>query len=229
MLNEKEKEFAWDNSEKLDRNNESKKKKSATFKPFGKDGPDISLGTDKVSGKYAVPGTDFCFPPPKGNWDGPSLGLSIPTPVPGLFMTVSGGLSGGIKVPGLEMNLSGEQEKVGEDLSRVKITFLLANNEAITATFGGNIRIGVLGGVPMVAALEAGIEAAAEAKIEIIPQIAAQGEYLIDNEGQLHGSKSEVSASMGAAAGVEASLSLYIAGQIIMFKGDLFKLTLISN
>ena len=34
---------------------------------------------------------------------------------------------------------------------------------------------------------------------------------------------------MGASAGLEASLSLYLAGQIIIFKGDLYKLTLVKK
>jgi hypothetical protein len=204
---------------------------NATITPFGGDGPSINLSKSKGELSYAVPGSGFSFPPPKGEWEGPSLGMSIPTPIPGLFVQISGGLTGGISVPELEMKMGYAEDAVGKEKehTRVQVTFVMANSDVITATFGGNIRIGVLGGIPMVAAVEAGIEAAAEAKIEIAPEISGKAEYLLNSNGTVESSKEELGASLGASAGLEASLSLYIGGQIIMFKGDLYKLTLLSQ
>jgi len=199
-----------------------------TITPFGEDGPSIEIKKDEVSASYEIPGTGFAFPPPKGKWEGPSLSMPIATPVPGLFINITGGLEGGIKVPELEMGL-GISEKDRKDGSIVTIEFELANNDVITASFGGNVRIGVLGGVPMVAAIEAGVEAATEAKMEIAPKISGKGEYILDNAGNLVTSRTNLSASMGASAGLEASLALYLSGQLIVFKGDLFKLTLVSK
>ena len=205
---------------------------SATIKPFGDEGPTLKLQKDEGEISFELPGTGFSFPPPNGKWQGPSLELPIATPIPGLFINVSGGLEGGISIPALEMKMTYSQKKMGkhDDLTRVKVTFVLANGSEIAATFGGNIRVGVLGGVPMVAAVEAGIEAAAEAMLEIAPSISGQAEYLVNEETEEEiSSREQLSISMGASAGLEASLSLYVAGQIIMFKGDLFKLTLLSK
>jgi len=202
-----------------------------TIAPFGEDGPSIELKKDAASISYEVPGSGFAFPPPKGKWEGPSLNMPIATPIPGLFINITGGLEGGIVVPELKMNLGVSEKPIGDrkDVSMVKIEFELANKDVITASFGGNVRIGVLGGVPMVAAVEAGVEAATEAKMEITPKISGQGEYILDNSGDLVTSRTNISASMGASAGLEASLALYLSGQLIVFKGDLFKLTLVSK
>ena len=202
-----------------------------TIAPFGEDGPSIELKKDAASISYEIPGSGFAFPPPKGKWEGPSLNMPIATPIPGLFINITGGLEGGIVVPELKMNLGVSEKPIGDhkDVSMVKIEFELANKDVITASFGGNVRIGVLGGVPMVAAIEAGVEAATEAKMEITPKISGQGEYILDSSGDLVTSRTNISASMGASAGLEASLALYLSGQLIVFKGDLFKLTLVSK
>jgi hypothetical protein len=209
----------------------SKEGVKAKFKPFGEDGPEVSLAKDEGEVAFKIPGTGFNFPPPSGNWQGPGFQMPIATPIPGLFVNVSGGLTGGIKIPQLETKLKYSKKPMNKGRhTRVQVEISLANEKSITATFGGNIRVGVLGGVPMVAAVEAGVEAATEAKIEITPGLSGKAMFVENNEtGDVDASKTSISAQLGGSAGLEASLSLYLSGQIIMFKGDLLKLTLLSK
>jgi hypothetical protein len=195
-------------------------------KPWGDSGPSLDLSKDNQSISADVPGTDFGFPPPKGEWKMPLFEMQYPV-VPGFGVTVGASMEGGVKISGLKF--SAAHTKAENPVSTMHKFALSGEVEEVTAKFGAELHVGVFGGIPYVANLEGGLRTKVETEVKLTGKVGGEAMAVFDKPTEESGEESEPVSSeskiyltVSGLGELTAALQAYLGGSIFMFKGDFF-------
>jgi hypothetical protein len=201
-------------------------------KPWGDSGPSLDLSKDNQSISADVPGTDFGFPPPKGEWSMPLVELQYPI-VPGFGVTVGASIEGGVKVSGLKF--SAAHTKAENPVSTMHRFALAGEVEEVTAKFGAELHVGVFGGIPYVANIEGGLRTKVETEVKLTGKVGGEAMAIFDKPTEASGEESEPVSSeskiyltVTGLGELTAALQAYLGGSIFMFKGDFFTFDIAS-
>lgn len=168
--------------------------------------------------------------PPDG-FEVPLLDVKIPLG-PGFGMDVVAKIEGGLEIGGVKLQAEYAQTSTDvEALQRVKIS---GGGES-KAAMGVSVEVAMWGGVPVLAAVRAGVRAKAEAEakiafevggmVDVHATIPVQGESeepeVISNTGELY-------INIAGDGGLSAALSAFLGFELFTIKGDLYELVFVD-
>jgi hypothetical protein len=186
----------------------------------------VKLGPGEQSFQASIP-TGFKLPPPDG-FDLPLVKVAIPFGGVPAGIDITAGIEGGLEMSDVTVGLSRKTRKTAvEEIQQ----FEISGSGEFGANLGVNAELALWGGVPLLAAVRAGIRAKAEAvaalKADVGGTVTIRRTIPVNGEKpQVTDKSGEVYFNVGGSGAVNAALSLFAGFELFMFKGDLFELTL---
>jgi hypothetical protein len=188
---------------------------------------DFRLGPNQQKAEFAAP-TELHIPPP----DGFELDLAnVKVPLgPGFGLDIVAGLEGGLEMSNIALALERAASKT--DVQKID-RFKVSGGGDLAANFGVKVEVAMWGGVPLVAAVRAGLRAKAEAEaklefevggmLDLYRTVPVKGE-----KSQVTGKQGEIYFNIGGAGDLSAALSAFLGFELFTVKGDLYELVFVE-